>query len=486
MAKRKCAGCGAELESTSTFCPKCGSKKKKMNMFLFFVIMLIIFLFVMEVLFTIFGGVLSITLFDYKYGTTAISEMLFVFFITIVLIIAGNGYIFKEKKIGFFRGLYIGLPMLLFSVINLISSITDAVEGLKLANLVNLMFFTYLVGLAEEFLCRGWVQNEFIERFGDNRKGVILSIFLSSLIFGFMHLTNALVTPQGLFHTMMQILQAIASGFLLGSVYYKTKNIWVVAFLHGFFDFALMLSEVNLIKDCVPNTTTPLIILGIVSSLLLVVFYLFSAFFALSRKSGEKVTNPKKSTRNTLIAVIGMVVSIIFIFIVSMFEGNDSSTCYKFPEKELDTPYSVVTNYRKEYVFGGYDNKYILMKETSNYNDVLTLSAGENKVTLDFDGNVEDYLVIDNENNYDILVRTETIVEQYICYVKIDKGTVLDKENLNKVKKKFKKYDVPEIDRIGYITIDNDSYNYPYVISKTKEEFFIDKDSELLLIKRKG
>ncbi len=486
MAKRKCAGCGTELESTSTFCPKCGSKKKKSNMFLFFVIMLIIFLFVMEILFTIFGGVLSLTLFDYKYGTTAISEMLFVFFITIVLIIAGNGYIFKEKKVGFFRGIYIGLPMLLFSVINLVASITEAVEGLKLANLVNLMFFTYLVGLAEEFLCRGWVQNEFIERFGDNKKGVILSIFLSSLIFGFMHLTNALVTPQGLFHTMMQIVQAIASGFLLGSVYYKTKNIWVVAFLHGFFDFALMLSEVNLIKDCVPNTSTQLIIVGIISSLLLVGFYLFSAFFALSRKSGEKVTNPKKSTRNTLIAVIGMIVSIILVFIVTMFEGKDASTCYKFPEKEFDTPYYVVTTSRKEYVFGGYDNKYILMTETENYNPVLKLSAGDNKVTLKFDGEVKDYIVIDNDNSYDILVRTATLIEQYIYHVKIDKSRILDKAELTKINKEFKKYDVPEIDRIGYITIDNDSYNYPYVISNNKEEFFIDQNNELLLIKRKG
>ena len=487
MAKIKCSGCGNEIESTATFCPKCGSKKKKKNMFLFFIIMLIVFIFVMEILFSIFGGVLASTLFGAKYGTSAISEMLFVFFVTGVLIIAGNGYIFKEKKVGFFRGLYIGLPMLLFSLINFISSLGGAIQGFNLINLINLIFFTYLIGLAEEFLCRGWVQNEFIERFGDTKKGIILSIFLSALIFGFMHLTNALVTPQGLFHTFMQIFQAIASGFLLGSVYYKTKNIWVVAFLHGFFDFSLMLSEVNLIKDCAPNTNTQIIIVSLISSILLIGFYIFCGFFALTRKSGDKVTDPKNSKKNTIIAVIGMIVTLILVFISTAFEGPDSSICYKYLDKEIPSTYNIVTSPREEYSFGSFEVKYTLKTVKEDFNKKLVLSTPNNETTLTFDGNVKDFIVIDNEDNYGILIRTESIVEHYIYYAKVDKATIEDsKAALATIKNGFKKYDVPEIERIGYMTLDEDLYNYPYAISNTKEEFFIDKDGMLYLIKIKG
>ena len=63
-----------------------------------------------------------------------------------------------------------------------------------------------------------------------------------------MHITNLFATPQGFVDTLMQILQALASGFLFGSIYYRTKNIWTLAFLHGFFDFSLMLAEVNTLK----------------------------------------------------------------------------------------------------------------------------------------------------------------------------------------------------------------------------------------------
>ena len=41
---------------------------------------------------------------------------------------------------------------------------------------VNLLIGCFLVGVAEEFLCRGWLFNEFLERFGETKKGVWFSI----------------------------------------------------------------------------------------------------------------------------------------------------------------------------------------------------------------------------------------------------------------------------------------------------------------------
>ena len=141
MAKRKCPRCKTELESTSAFCPKCGNRQKKKNIILFTLLMTLLFFLVLEIIFTIFGGVLMSTIERYKYGKDIIAELLLVVYMFIVLIVAGNGYIFKDKKIGFFRSLYLGLPMLIFSFIILVSSIASAYKDFNIGNFENYLYF---------------------------------------------------------------------------------------------------------------------------------------------------------------------------------------------------------------------------------------------------------------------------------------------------------------------------------------------------------
>ena len=117
----------------------------------------------------------------------------------------------------------------------------------NVSGVINTAIFALLVGIYEEFLCRGWLLNEFLERYGETKKGVWISIIASGIIFGLIHFIN--VSSNGFAGTVTQVLSASATGILFGFIYYRTKNIWACVFLHGFYDFCLMLADINYIKD---------------------------------------------------------------------------------------------------------------------------------------------------------------------------------------------------------------------------------------------
>ena len=390
MAKRKCNNCGEVLESTSAFCPKCGKKPKKSNMFLFFLLMLVVFF--------------------------VIAEILLIIFMLIVLVIFGNSYVFREKKVGFFKGLIIGLPMVLFSLYLLSDSALYAIHGLNIANLINLVALCAGVGIAEEFLCRAWLQNEFIERFGSTNKGVIMSIFLSSIVFGAMHITNGLFTSQTMFETLMQIMQAVGSGMLLGAIYYKTKNIWVNSFIHGFFDFAIMLAEVNLIKDCTNvYTTLEQGISGILSTIIIIGFYVGCAFFALSSKEGQTFYKKDQLKKKRTISIIVCIVSLILLPISGFFFKEDVGVCYTYKDEIINDVFDIGITNRKSYDIDVNDHHVKFFRNGKN----MDLVIDDDAIILDYDDNIEDWILVSNDNVIEILIHY-SLYQSDIYYLRID------------------------------------------------------------------
>ncbi len=69
----------------------------------------------------------------------------------------------------------------------------------------------------------------FLEKYSSNKKEILISIIISGVVFGAVHLTN-LLAGQDLLTTMMQFVQTTAIGILFGTVYYKTRNIWAMIF----------------------------------------------------------------------------------------------------------------------------------------------------------------------------------------------------------------------------------------------------------------
>lgn len=91
------------------------------------------------------------------------------------------------------------------------------------------------IGLFEEALCRGLLFNSFKAFFGDNKKGVYLAAFLSSFLFGALHLGN--LNGSNTVSTITQVIYAVFFGMIFAVIYYRTKNFVACAILHGLVDF---------------------------------------------------------------------------------------------------------------------------------------------------------------------------------------------------------------------------------------------------------
>ncbi len=472
-------------------------KRKNKSIFWFFIKMAFIFV-IIDFTITMMANVLTGTSFVYKYGTELIVEIFYALLVLIVMLLFKNSYVFTNKQEKFKSSLLLGFPMIIVAIINLTSSIRS-LTSFSIPNFINVLIFCIFIGIAEEFLCRGWIQNEFIERYSKDKKSVILSIVLSSLIFGLMHITN--LASQTLLETLLQIVNATAVGVLLGSIYYKTKNIWGVIFLHAFYDFSIFLGEMNLIKDCTYNTpTTAIIIVNSINILIVSLYWIFSALLVI-KNTDYKDEKANLENKNT-----GIKVSIIVLFILSFVpiqafvpEYDNYMVCYDYEEIEGAKNYVLHFPSNKTYEINETreDLNYIEndIQEEGIADDNFAFELGlkkdklymKNKITgyetmLDFE-NVYSYEIVEDMGVYMILIETyDTSSTLYYSDYITKYNMSNDNEYLKELKASFIKFDVPDLERIGYITIDGKSKKYPYVESIANDKFMI-VDRKIYLVK---
>lgn len=485
-------------------------QNKKTNIFVYFIKMCCLFLLV-NFFISLFPSFLTDLVTHVKYGQEFIVECFCALFILIVMLLSKNRYVFTEKREKFFKSLILAIPLLIISILNLITRIVE-IDNFDVFSMTNILLLCFSIGVTEEFLCRGWLQNEFIERYSENRKQVILSIFLSSLIFGFFHLGN-LLAGQTLFETILQVIQTIGLGFFLGSIYYRTKNIWTVIFLHAFYDFSVMISEVGVLKSCTysANPSTEITFYLTISSIILVVIYFISSAILLrkskfedSKKFDEKELKKDEKVKNILIAML--VLLFMVTFIPYNIKGWDEyETCYKFNEYKID--YEKWLNTESHFPkYEDYTIKYLKENKTDNFieeesitnqeielkiyldNYLLTIENvnTKRKVILDYEY-INDFEVLENYDKYIIVIHDINDDGDSVIYYSdfISKENLTNSDNyLNEIKKSFTKYDVPNLKQIGYLTSRNDSYKYPYFITdNNNDKMIIKQDKKLYLLK---
>lgn len=466
-------------------------KKNKKSIFIYFLEMLIVFILIDGVI-TVLPSVISNNITYYKYGTELLLEVIYAALVLIVMILFKNSYVFTAKKQKFVKSITLGFPMLIIAAISLLGSLSS-LDGFNFGNFINLLLLTIFIGIAEEFLCRGWLQNEFIERYGDTKKHIVLSLLFSSLIFGLIHFSNMLA-GQDLFTTIVQVIQATSAGLLLGSIYYKTKNIWAVVFLHSIYDFCLMIGDLNLIKDCTFNTpTTGIVLYNTFSTLVLSAINIVGALLVLKRtnlKDGTKVID--KNDKRLVSMLITLFVVLMLPFQVFIDGYEDYQVCYEYNSKSV--------NYNDIETHYPYHNKY-------NINYTRDVYVGENdkietKYSFEFFINNDGLLEIRNKNNNDFTVlnykniKSFEVIENFSSFLvvinstdtetKIYYSNFFNKSSLSNTqsfldefKKSFKTYDLPYIKEIGYMTLINENYKYPLFISETMDKYIIDIDSNL-------
>ena len=169
-----------------------------------------------------------------------LAELVFVILAVVSLVILKKTSVLKFKLNGFKEGASVGASLLVVIGIMLLGYISKQVaiteSGL---NVVMFLIHMLLIGVTEEVLFRGILQNAFHEYFGTKTYGaVVKAIVLSSAVFGLTHFTNVF-RGVPVSSVAVQALLAIPAGMIFGVIYYRSnKNLWVGILIHALNDAA--------------------------------------------------------------------------------------------------------------------------------------------------------------------------------------------------------------------------------------------------------
>lgn len=119
------------------------------------------------------------------------------------------------------------LPMLVLMTGNLWGGVGMAYSGMAQVCAVLSML---LVGFIEELIFRGFLFRALLER-----DPAPTAVTISAVTFGIGHIVN-LLAGQGGLESLVQVVFAVAWGFLFTMVFYKSGSLWVCILVHGLVD----------------------------------------------------------------------------------------------------------------------------------------------------------------------------------------------------------------------------------------------------------
>ena len=134
------------------------------------------------------------------------------------------------------------IPVYLF-ILGLLSVISRDLGNISSLNMLLLLAACLMVGFAEEYLFRGFLQSFLLKKNRSKKQGIFLSILSSSVFFGLFHLLN-LVKNDNAGQVVVQVIFATFIGFFFGALLLKTNKLFPIAITHGltnfFFSLALL------------------------------------------------------------------------------------------------------------------------------------------------------------------------------------------------------------------------------------------------------
>ena len=147
-----------------------------------------------------------------------------------------------SHKKGIFTGIWkYGKGMAVAFVVMVVGTLLDAYPLNKSVDIWHIMtqciIFFMLVGLVEEVLLRGCVFNALLKRFGNNKRGVLIAIAGSSILFSLMHLVGA---PSDLCLLVQKLVWTFCGGVAFATMYYLSKNILCEIIMHGILDITAL------------------------------------------------------------------------------------------------------------------------------------------------------------------------------------------------------------------------------------------------------
>ena len=442
--------------------------KRHMPFLIFAVLMGVIFIFTFILIHFTFSNFLFQNIYNYPFGSGVVGEAILAILVFLVMLLWKNSYVFTQKKEKFSKGLVYGTFYLTFGTIILLLNLLGG--DLNVRSIINLAIYCLLIGIYEEFLCRGWLLNEFLERYGKGNKSIFLCICVSGIIFGLLHSINVLSGDMSSVDVIVQVISAAASGIGFGTIYYKTKNIWSVVFLHAFWDFSIMLGETSTVTSVAMSVKGSAII-NLIFGILLAVVEL-----GIIRPFKKDLVNsdPKKGK----VIGNGIVLAIIYLVVMMSFGVVDSSKVgeiYKFDKiyfKSTKITTDNLNTYRIKSIgddLNGITNyNYSLSYDKDSNSLVFTDEVSDDSVEL-CDDSLYDYILVNDGNRYILgYVYTDDASNHIFKYKFIsDSDLVNSKSLLSSVKDNMKTYAVSDVGEL--VTIEDGDNGDFYVAVKTED-----------------
>lgn len=204
------------------------------------------------ILYTI-GGFFALVIGDllFKNASNSIYHDSFVYIIPMIYVLflsykTGFVHDFKNYK-NILKGILIGSPAIIIILINLWSEVLPIATKNNLnpnwqSILLSILILNLLIGAFEEILFRNVIMNTL--KIDKTSNSYIRSVFISSILFGLIHLGNLTITPNRPIAVITQVVYAFMLGCFLATVYLKSESIYSVIFIHSCIDFSSSLTSI--------------------------------------------------------------------------------------------------------------------------------------------------------------------------------------------------------------------------------------------------
>ncbi len=166
-----------------------------------------------------------------------------------LILISFSYYLIKKNRLENLAGLkgaklqrwyLLIFPLVYLVFLNLL--LNAKVGNPAIMDIVLALIYFVSVGFAEELSVRGFMQSYFITHYGKSKKSIILSVIISALFFGFVHLIKF---DQGLYGELSQVLFATFIGAMFGAVLLVTKRLYPLIIIHAIVDIVGTLDKVG-------------------------------------------------------------------------------------------------------------------------------------------------------------------------------------------------------------------------------------------------
>ena len=301
-----------------------------------------------------------------------------------------------------------------------------------------------------------------------------------------MHIMN-IFAGQDIYSTIMQVIQTIGLGYLLGVIFYRTRNIWSCVFIHGIFDFSIFLSEIGTFDACsYSKETTAMYVIGIITSILYSSIYVaYAEIIFRKTKVNHLLPNPKELTKkeeiesyhSKVVLTIYIIIAVIgYMAAVSNYPDN-TIKCETYPKKDFPSEYYLIAASGNNNTIEYKDKSISIVEDESDkYSYYIVDNNNGNKENLFHD--VDKVIIIHNKNYF--VISAHNYKDKKIYYYQSEYDILEENHDIIKtIISSMITYSSPTLNTFDTIAYKYGEDRYIYFTANEIKQGMIDGDKQL-------